>query len=84
MYNRLPSFLCLIIFGQQLPTGFGMLVMWLPSDFSVLSFLQIVDLIKKDVSPRVRCSPWDEIRNVWSSSSVLCSVDSMDNIIFFP
>ena len=84
MYNRLPSFLCLIIFGQQLPTGFGMLVMWLPSDFSVLSFLQIVDLIKKEVSPRVRCSPWDEIRNVWSSSSVLCSVDSMDNIIFFP
>ena len=39
MHNRLPSFLCLIIFGQQLPTGFGMLVMWLPSDFSVLSSL---------------------------------------------
>ena len=61
-----------------------MLKMWLPSDFSVLSSLQIVDLIKKDVSLRVRCSPWDEIRNFWSSSSVLCSVDSMDNIIFFP
>ena len=50
----------------------------------VLSSLYIVDLIKKDVSLRVRCSPWDEITNVWSSSSVLCSVDSMDNIIFFP
>ena len=33
MYNRLPSFLCPIIFGQQLSTGFGMLVMCIRSDF---------------------------------------------------
>ena len=33
MYNRLTAFLCPIIFGQQLSTGFGMLVMCIRSDF---------------------------------------------------
>ena len=39
-----------------------------------------VDLIMKNVSLRIRYSPRDEIRNFWSSSSVLCTVDSMNNI----
>ena len=59
-----------------------MLVMWLPSHR--LSCMLIVDLIKRDVYLCIRCSPKDEIRNFGASSSVLSSVDSMDNIIFFP
>ena len=42
--------------------------------------MQIVDLIKKNVSLRIQYSLRDEIRNFWSSNSVLCTIDSMNNI----
>ena len=50
---------------------------------SVLSSKQIVNLIKKDVSLRIRGVHDDEIRNFWSLDNALCSFDN-GSLAFFP
>lgn len=47
-----------------------------------LSSRSVINQVIKDIRLRIRCASIDAVRNFWSWHSVLCSVNSNDDIVF--